>query len=132
MASWLWEPALMKRDTSTRLLEARLAASAARAGAERCADRAGEEHLALARRLRKEAESLAGLGIDQEELLGGAERAAALVPVLRAAGVLDGELRAMLGAAAAGLREALTDKTRSAFAARLDALDRRLFSPTGE
>jgi glutamate formiminotransferase len=115
-----------------RLLEARLAASAARAGADRCSERGGDEHIALAGRLRREAEGLAALGIDQDEILGGAERAAALVPVLGAAGVLDGELRAMLGAAAAGLREGVTRETRSAHAARLAALDRRLGSPAVE
>jgi glutamate formiminotransferase len=109
-----------------RLLEARLAASAARAGAQRCSKRGGEEHLSLAARLRQEAAGLAALGIDQVEVLGGAERAAALVPVLRVAGVLDGELEAMLDAAAAGLREAITPATRSTHAARLAALDRRL------
>jgi glutamate formiminotransferase len=115
-----------------RLLEARLGASAARAGAQRCANRGGEEHLALSRRLANEAVSLAGLGIDQVELLGGAERSAALVPVLAAAGVLDLELRAMLAAAAGGLRNALAPETISAHVARIAALDRRLQSPSGE
>jgi hypothetical protein len=59
-------------------------------------------------------------------LLGGAERAAALVPVLRVAGVLDGELDAMLGVAAAGLLEAVSAETRLTYAARAAALDRRL------
>ena len=111
-----------------RLLEGRLAASAARAASDRCTARGGDEHVALARRLRREAEGLAGLGIDQVELLEGAERAAALVLVLKAAGVLDSELSAILGAAASGLREAITPKTGSAYAARLAALDRRLRS----
>jgi glutamate formiminotransferase len=115
-----------------KLLEARLAASAAQTGADRCSEHGGEEHAALANRLEQEAESLANVGVDQEELLGAAERAAALVPVLRVAGVLDGELRAMLVAAAVGFREAVTPETRSAFAARLAALDRRLGSPHGE
>lgn len=115
-----------------RLLEARLAASAARAGAARCFDRGSEEHVALAGRLRQEAESLADLGVDENEFLGAAERAAALVPVLRAAHVLDWELEAMLGVAAAGLREAISSGTRSAYPARLAALDRRLASPAGE
>jgi glutamate formiminotransferase len=115
-----------------RLLEGRLAASAARAAADRCSEHGGAEHVAMARRLRREAEELAALGIDQVEILGGAERAAALVPVLRAADVLDAELGAMLGAAAGGLREAISSKTCSANAARLAALDRRLSSPTGE
>jgi glutamate formiminotransferase len=117
---------------SGRLLEARLAAAAARAGAARCTDRGGEEHLAMARRLRHEAESLAGMGVDQDELLAGAERAGALIPVLRAAGVIDGELQALLRAAAAGFRDAITHETRSAYAARLTALDRRLDPETIE
>jgi glutamate formiminotransferase len=117
---------------SGRLLEARLAAAAARAGAARCIDRGGEEHLAMARRLRHEAESLAGLGVDQAELLGGAERAAALVPVLAAAGVLDPELRAMLRAAAAGFRDGLTHGTRAAYAARFAALEPRVDPETIE
>ena len=111
-----------------RLLEARLAAAAARAGAVRCFERGDNEHVALARRLRREAESLALLDVDQEALLGGAERAAALVPVLSVAGVLDGELQAMLGAAASGLRQAVSDETRSSYAARVEALDRRIAS----
>jgi glutamate formiminotransferase / 5-formyltetrahydrofolate cyclo-ligase len=115
-----------------RLLEARLAASAARVGAGRCTERGGEEHVAMARRLRREAEGLAGLGVDQSEILGGAERAAALVPVLKAAGVLDAELHAMLFTAAAGLREAVRLETRSPYAIRIAALDRRLESPAGE
>ncbi|MDQ6877144.1 MAG: glutamate formiminotransferase [Candidatus Dormibacteraeota bacterium] len=114
-----------------RLLEARLAAAAARAGAERCADRGGAEHAALATRLRREADALARLGADQGELLAGAERAAALVPVLRAAGVLDVELQALLEAAAAGLRDAITTETSSAYTARIAALDRRLGPATG-
>jgi glutamate formiminotransferase / 5-formyltetrahydrofolate cyclo-ligase len=126
-------PALVAPPAAAgRLLEARLAASAARAGADRCFDRGGEEYVALAGRLRREAEGLADLGVDQEEILGGAERAAALVPVLRTAHVLDAELEAMLGVAAAGLREAISSKTRSAYPARLAALDRRLASPVGE
>jgi hypothetical protein len=120
------------RAAAGRVLEARLAASAARAGAERSSERGGEEHLALARRLRREAEALSVLGTGQEALLGGAERAAALVPVLRVAGILDGELQAMLSVAAAGLREAITPDTRSAYAARFEALDRRLGSPAGD
>jgi glutamate formiminotransferase / 5-formyltetrahydrofolate cyclo-ligase len=120
------------RAASGRLLEAHLAASAARAGADRCLSRGGEEHVALARRLVREAESLPGLGVDQDSLLGGAERAAALVPVLQVAGVLDGELRAMLSAAAAGLRSAITPDTHSAYAARVTALDRRLDPQTIE
>jgi glutamate formiminotransferase len=123
-------PAAVANDAAAgRLLEARLAAAAARAGADRCFERGDDEHVALARRLRREAAGLAALGIDQVEVLGGAERAAALVPVLKAAGVLDGEISAMLGAAARGLREAVADETRGAYSARLAALDRRLALP---
>jgi hypothetical protein len=61
-------------------------------------------------------------------MLGAAEQAAALVYVLRAGGVLDNELQAMLHAAAAGLREAITSDTASTHAARIGALDRRLGS----
>lgn len=126
-------PAVVANQASAgRLLEARLAASAARAGAERCLERDGDEHLGLSRRLSREAEQLATLGIDQGELLIGAERTAALVPVLRAAGVLTDEVRLMLEAAAAGLREAITPNTASAYSARVEALDRRLRAPSGE
>jgi hypothetical protein len=64
--------------------------------------------------------------VDQEEVLGGAERAAALVPVLRVAGVLDAELETMLGAAARGLRAAISPATQAAHPARLNALEERL------
>jgi len=109
-----------------RLLEGRLAAAAARAGAVKCRSVGDEEHLALAVRLEREAEGLAALGVDQQVLLAGAERAAALVPVLRVAQVMDGELEAMLGAAARGLRAAISPGTEAANAARVAALDARL------
>lgn len=118
--------AVADSSANGRLLEGRLAASAARAGAARCAERGDEEHVALASRLRREDSGLGAMGIDQGELLAGAERAAALVPVLRVAGVLDGELEAILVAAAWGLREAIDSTTRQAHSARLAALDRRL------
>lgn len=125
-------PAVVANDAAAgRLLEARLAAAAARAGADRCFERGDDEHVALARRLRREADGLAALGTDQVDVLGGAERAAALVPVLKAAGVLDGEVAAMLVAAARGLREAVGEETRSAYPARFAALDRRLALPAG-
>ena len=120
-------PAIVASEVARgRLLEARLAAAAARGGAMRCKDKGGAEHRALALRLELEAESLAALDVDQRELLAGAERAAALVPVLAVAKVLDGELEAMLGAAARGLRSAISPSTESAFVARVAALDRRL------
>lgn len=109
-----------------RLLEARLAAAAAHVGAARCRERAGGEHVALGRRLQRESEGLAQLEVDQEALLAGAERAAALVPVLKVAGVLDAELEAMLGVAASGLLSVVSDETRLTYAARVGALERRL------
>jgi glutamate formiminotransferase len=120
-------PAIAATEVAAgRLLEGRLASAAARAGAERCRERGGEELVALAARLEHEAEGLAALGVDQEEVLTGAERAGALVPVLRAAGVLDAELDLMLGAAARGLRAAISALTQAAYPARIDALDGRL------
>jgi len=109
-----------------RLLEGRLASAAARAASLRLKERGDEESLALARRLDRETGALAKLGAEQTELLVGAERAAALTPVLRVAGVLDGELAAMLDAAARGLRVAINRETAAAHAARMEALDRRL------
>jgi glutamate formiminotransferase len=109
-----------------RLLEGRLAAAAARAGAVKCRLIGDLERLSLAVRLESEADSLAALGVDQQEMLAGAERAAALVPVLRAAEVRDVELEAMLGAAARGLRAATSPATQAAYAARLALLDARL------
>jgi len=109
-----------------RVLEARLAAGAARAGALKCRERGDPEAEALAGRLESEAEKLAALGVDQKELLAGAERAAAMAAVLRAAKVLDGELEAMLGAASGGLRAAISGPTEMEYAARVRALDARL------
>jgi glutamate formiminotransferase len=123
--------AVAHRAAGGRLLEARLAAAAARAGAARCFERGDNEHVSLAQRLRREADGLAALGVEQADLLGGAERAAALIPVLKVAGALDAELEAMLGIAALGLRAAVSPDTRSTYAARLAALDRRLGSPGG-
>ncbi len=109
-----------------RLLEGRLAAAAARAGAAACLELGGEEMTALAGRLQREAEALAGLPADQDLILSGAERAAALREVLRAGTVLNAELEGMLGVAAEGLRAAITPPTQSIYAARVDALDARL------
>ena len=120
-------PAAFRTEAAAgRLLEARLAAAAARSGATLSAALADEEHTRLGVRLEAEAEELARTGIDQGELLAGAERAAALTPVLRAAGVLSSELEAMLEEAARGLRSALDGDTLSRHKARIDALDRRL------
>jgi glutamate formiminotransferase len=109
-----------------RLLEARLASAAARAAARRCEESGTEELKALAVRLWQEAGGLFHLGIDQDALLAGAERSAALIPVLHAAQVRDGELDAMLDAASRGLRAAITEGTQALYRARLDALDARL------
>ena len=108
------------------LLEGRLAAAAARTAAFRCRARGGEEHTALGARLEREAGELAQLGADQQWMLAGAERAAALRSVLPAAGVMDPEVDAMLAAAAAGLREAITPATASLYRARVAALEARL------
>jgi glutamate formiminotransferase len=112
-----------------RLLEGRLASAAARVGATRCEAQGDEERRALAVRLRREAEGLAALTVDQDDILAGAERAVALVHVLRAAGVLDGELQAMLLAAARGLRDAVSTATETIYEVRLQALERALRSP---
>jgi len=109
-----------------KLLEGRLAAAAARAGARLCARIHDTEHTRLAARLEREGDDLARLGIDQTELLAGAERAAALAPVLRAAQALDSELASILGVAARGLRDAISPQTRAGQAARLAALESRL------
>jgi hypothetical protein len=109
-----------------RLLEGRLASAAAAEGANRCEERGDEEHAALARRLRREAEELARMPADEDAILAGAERAAALVRVLEAAQVLNGELAAILLAAARGLRAAVSPATESIYRARIDALDARL------
>jgi glutamate formiminotransferase / 5-formyltetrahydrofolate cyclo-ligase len=120
-------PALAANPVAAgRLLEGRLAAAAARAGALRSREKGDEEHVALSLRLEREAEALARLGVDQDELLAGAERAAALVPVQRVAGILDAELEALLGAAARGLRAAISPSTQAAYPARINALDERL------
>lgn len=89
-----------------RLLEARLAAAVARRGAELSAARGDDDNVALAGRLEREAADLARTGIDHDALVVGAERAAALVPVLSAADVLSDEMRTMLDIAARGLHAA--------------------------
>src|SRR5689334_13659127 len=109
-----------------RLLEGRLASVSAGAGALRCEERRGEEMTAMASRLRREARELAQLRANQGELLSGAERAAALVHVLHAAGVDEAEVEGLLGVAATGLRRALSPATESLYRARVNALDARL------
>lgn len=111
---------------SGRVLEGRLGAAVAREGALRCRLRVDEEHLALARRLSAEASGLAQIAAVQEDILGGAERCAALPPVLAAAGVLDPDLEHIANVASRGLRQALSKETIGHHAARVAALDRRL------
>jgi glutamate formiminotransferase len=106
-----------------RLLEGRLAASAARAGAAACRSLGGEERQLLAQRLEGEAADLAALQAYPEAILAGAERAAALIRVLNAAGVEDPELDRMLSAAARGFRAAVADGSEPE---RVAALDRWL------
>ncbi|HKW08639.1 MAG TPA: glutamate formiminotransferase [Candidatus Dormibacteraeota bacterium] len=109
-----------------RLLEGRLASAAAGAGADQCEALGGEEMNALASRLRREAMELARLAAGQDEFLSGAERAVALVHVLKAARIEDPEVEALLRVAAAGLRAAVSDPTTAVYRARVDALDARL------
>ena len=92
---------------SGRLLEGRLGAAAARAGAARCRKLGGRERELVAARLESEAVELAGLSVEPEVILAGAERTAALIRVLGAAGVRDAGLQRMLSAAARGLRAAV-------------------------
>jgi len=109
-----------------KLLEGRLASAASQAASRLSAEEGDDEHQRLAVKLETEAHWMAALGIDQVELLVGAERAAALIPVLRAAGISEPRLESMLQVAAVGLRESLAAKTAEVHAARVDALDRRL------
>ncbi len=109
-----------------RLLEARLAAAATRAAASRCEDAGNDELKALAARLAQEAASLEDMAVDQDSLLAGAERSAALIAVLHAAEIRDQELDAMLDAAWRGLRSAISVGTEALYRARLAALDARL------
>jgi glutamate formiminotransferase len=109
------------------LLEARLAAAAARRAAAVARSRDNPELSLLARRLEAEASSIAGLGIDATALLGGAERAAALLRVLAAAGIGSPATDALLRVAARGLRDAVREPPATA-ARRLELLDRWLGS----
>ncbi len=105
------------------ILEARLAGAAAAAAARAAAGRPGEEMARMAERLAAEARSLPGLTADQDDLLAGAERAAALVRVLAAGGLSTPGLEAMIGVAAVGLRAALRPETIAARARRTALLD---------
>jgi glutamate formiminotransferase len=109
-----------------RVLEGRLAATAAGIASKRAQEVGDKEHSALAGRLWKISGALMQLGVDQDGFLAGAEQTAALIPVLRAGEVLDDELEAMLDAAARGLRAAVTPATEAIYRARIEALDARL------
>ncbi len=108
------------------LLEARLAAVAARRAAARAAAAGTDELRRLAGRLEAEADALTALPAGQEALLAGAERALALARVLRAGRLADPELAAMLLVAADGLRRALVPDTTARHARRVDLLERGL------
>lgn len=112
-----------------RLLEARLAAAAARGGARRCESRGGEELERLAARLDGRGESLAALGTEGDALLRGAEEAAALPRVLERAGCWSDDLGELFGAAAHGLRAAIPEAVLAAYPERVAALDRWLRPP---
>jgi hypothetical protein len=120
--------ALATSAAAGRLLEARLAAAAARRGAELCAAQGDGEHIRLAGRLEQNADAMSRVGVEPEQILSTAEQAAALVLVLKAAGVLGEELDTMLRIAARGLRIALGPDVLAAFTPRIRALDRRLDS----
>jgi glutamate formiminotransferase len=120
--------ALATSAAAGRLLEARLAAAAARRGAELCAAQGDGEHIRLAGRLEQNADAMSRVGVEPEQILSTAEQAAALVLVLKAAGVLGEELETMLRIAARGLRIALGPDVLAAFTPRIRALDRRLDS----
>jgi len=106
-----------------RLLEGRLAAAGGKAGATACRALGGAERELVASRLDGEALELAGLTVDAEAILAGAERSVALVKVLRAAGVYAPEAERMLAAAARGWRAAVAEPT---WPERVAALDRWL------
>ena len=105
------------------LLEARIAACAARLAAEIARGRPGEEMTRMAERLDAESRSLADLPAVQDEVLAGAERAAALLRVLGAAKLSSPELDALLALAATGLRGAVTGETATRFGQRIALLD---------
>jgi glutamate formiminotransferase len=108
---------------SSRLLEGRLAASAAKLAAAECRRRGSRELALLAERLDNEALELSALEATPEAMLAGAERAAALIRLLGAAGVDKPEISRLLRAAATGLRAAVPANLH---ADRVAALDRWL------
>lgn len=107
-----------------RLLEARIGANGARAGAEECRRRGGRELLLLAGKLDERAAQLAALGTGGDSILRGAEEAAALPRVLERAGALTPGAGELLRYAAAQLRAAVPPGVASEHADRVAALDR--------
>ncbi len=105
------------------LLEARLAAVAARLASEAAARRKGDEMRRMAERLKAEGESLAAITTGQDDLLGAAERAAALARVLDAGGLSTSDLDELLFVAAHGLRRAVTRETAERYLRRVGLLD---------
>ena len=107
-----------------RLLEGRLAAAGARAGAVACRKRGGREMELVSGRLEAEAQELSQLASGAENLLQGAERAMAAARVMRATSVHEPEAERMLRAAARGFRAGVPDTGFPG--ARIAALDRWL------
>jgi glutamate formiminotransferase / 5-formyltetrahydrofolate cyclo-ligase len=108
------------------LLEARIAALAASSAADACRAAGGDERERVAARLHGSAEGLRGLEAAPSELLSGAEQAAALRRVVRAAGVGDACTADLLGFAADALLAAVDPATRAQFADRVRLLERWL------
>lgn len=113
------------------LLEARLAAAAARRAADAAQTRRSDEMARMAERLTAESRSLAATPADQEALLAAAERVAALTRVLVAAGLSDPELDAVLVLSAAGLRRAVSTETAARFRRRIALMDTWLEAAAG-
>jgi len=85
----------------------------------------------MAERLTAESRSLAATPADQEALLAAAERVAALMRVLVAAGLTDPELDAVLVLSAAGLRRAVSTETAARFRRRIALMDTWLEAAAG-
>jgi glutamate formiminotransferase len=109
-----------------RVLEARVAAVAASSAAVACLAAGGDELERVAARLRASAEALRGLASDPPALLSGAEQAAALRRVVRAARVGDACIETLLGFAAEELLAAVDPAAREEFGERVRLLERWL------
>lgn len=111
------------------LLEGRLAAAGANRAASLAEGMGGDERARIASRLRAQAPALAATGTLPDDILRCAEQAAALRRVVRAAGVRDAEVDALLALAARGLRESLDQAGLPDLAIRIGLLDRWLAEP---